>query len=144
MILPLCSVLIRSHLKHCLSLWGPQNKKDMDLLKQAMRILKCGTTSPAKTGRESRGCSAWSLSSSFRYCYFYPEPEKKKDQTVVSTVLETLAKIYLWAKSLCKKNFPNNCLMTVEDTQTQHVQSQSSNRQSSYFGRTDFHTLDKS
>jgi len=31
-ILPLCSFLVRPHLKYCIQLRGPQHKKDMDLL----------------------------------------------------------------------------------------------------------------
>ncbi|GAB0183992.1 cAMP-dependent protein kinase inhibitor alpha [Grus japonensis] len=31
-LLPLCSALVRPHLKYCIQLWSPQHRKDMDLL----------------------------------------------------------------------------------------------------------------
>ncbi|KFP46011.1 hypothetical protein N323_11541, partial [Cathartes aura] len=36
-ILPLYSTILRSHLQCCVKLWGPQHKKDMDLLEQVQR-----------------------------------------------------------------------------------------------------------
>ena len=53
-IVPNCSVLVRPHLQYCIQAWGPQHKKDAELLervqKRAQRCPEGCSTSPMKKG----------------------------------------------------------------------------------------------
>ena len=50
-ILPLCSVLVRPHLKYCIQMWSPQYRRDVDLL-------ECNQSTATKTihGMEHLSC----------------------------------------------------------------------------------------
>ena len=53
-ILPICCALVRSSMEHCIQLWGPQYKTDMDLLEWVQRRpwkwTEGWSTSPVKKG----------------------------------------------------------------------------------------------
>ena len=54
MIFPLYSALVRPHLVYCIQAWGPQYRKDMEVLKQVQRkaasMIKGLETSPVRKG----------------------------------------------------------------------------------------------
>ena len=62
-ILPLCSVLVESHLEYCIQMWSPQYRRDMELLERVQwrateMMQRMEHLSYADRLREIK-CSAW-------------------------------------------------------------------------------------
>ena len=62
-ILPLYIVLLRPHLEHCIQMWSPQYRRDMELSehvqRRATKMIPGMEHLSYRTGRESWGCAAW-------------------------------------------------------------------------------------
>ncbi|GAB0204191.1 hypothetical protein GRJ2_002884700 [Grus japonensis] len=53
-ILPLYCALMRAHLEYCIQLWGPQYKKEMELLERVQRRAPKMITGPEHLSYEDR------------------------------------------------------------------------------------------
>ncbi|KFP71617.1 hypothetical protein N310_11453, partial [Acanthisitta chloris] len=85
MVLPLYSALVRPHLEYCLQVWGPQNKKDVNLLEQAQRGATKMTTELEHLSYDDRP----------REFGFYSLEEKRLRKSLIT--------VFQYLKGTCKR-----------------------------------------